>query len=285
MAKRPVTDDQIESLLHRLNSSDAGAAWACFVDRYSALIMHVILQFDRREDRAQECYLFACEALAADGFRRLQKFKVGGPAKFTTWLATVVYHLCVDWHRKEFGRAQLLPSFSALPGFDQEVYRLHFERGLSREECFQTLLDDMPDLVRSQVAEAVARLHRILTPRQRWLASLRLQRQHPSVHLDLDAFRAEGATPEDVAHRADQAERLERAMGSLPGEQQLILRLRYQEGLTLARIADTLRLGDPFRARRHVESALDALSRAVRHQRAKVASGSVSWKERPADNG
>jgi hypothetical protein len=38
MAKRFGGDVPIEDLLHRLNSTDAGTAWAMFVDRYSPLI-------------------------------------------------------------------------------------------------------------------------------------------------------------------------------------------------------------------------------------------------------
>lgn len=276
MAQRPVTDDHVETLLRRLNSADAGEAWAQFIDDYSALIMHVVVQFECSEDRAQDCFLFTCEALAAHGFRRLLSFKVGGPARFSTWLGTVVYHLCVDWHRKEFGRARLLPAVSALPGFDQQVYHLHFERGLSREECYRTLIDDMPDLERAQVAEAIARVHRALTPRQRWQAGLRLQRRHAVTHLDLDVFRAEQPSPEDEALRAQQSECVKYAMATLPREQRLLLRLRYQHGMTLACIADVLRLGDPFRARRHVDDALRALSKAVDRRGAKSVVRAVS---------
>ena len=49
----------------------------------------------------------------------------------------------------------------------------------------------------------------------------------------------------------------------LPAQQRLLLLLRYEQGLTLRKIAELLNLGDPFRARREIEAALDALARTL----------------------
>ena len=47
----------ISDLLQRLNSTDASAAWAVFIDLFSALIMKTVSQFDYRQDRSNECFL------------------------------------------------------------------------------------------------------------------------------------------------------------------------------------------------------------------------------------
>lgn len=112
----------IEDILHRLNSSDAGPAWAEFLDHYSGLIMKTARQFEYRQGRGNECFLFVCEKLVDDGFRRLLKYNTSSPCMFRSWLGAVVFNLCVDWHRHEYGRATMLPAISALPAFDQTVY-------------------------------------------------------------------------------------------------------------------------------------------------------------------
>jgi hypothetical protein len=66
-------------LLYRLNSADAGAAWAEFVDYFAPLIMNTAKQFEYEQDRINECFIFACEKLCDDGFKRLLKFNTSEP--------------------------------------------------------------------------------------------------------------------------------------------------------------------------------------------------------------
>jgi hypothetical protein len=60
-----------------------------------------------------------------------------------------------------------LPAISALPAFDQAVYRMVIEQGMDKEACFQSLKADFPDLTRELLAKAAARVYSLLTPRQR----------------------------------------------------------------------------------------------------------------------
>jgi len=180
-----VTDDHPDSkrstadLLRRLRSADAGAAWIEFLDGYASLIMHIAAQFEHEQDRINECFLYACEQLNDDGFRRLLKFNTAGKAQFRTWLGAVVFNLCVDWHRREYGRATLLPAIAALPAFDQMVYQMVIEQGMDKEASYQALRADFPDLTRELVTNAVARVYSLLTPRQRWQISVRNRGRRP----------------------------------------------------------------------------------------------------------
>ena len=130
----------IAALLHRLNAADAGSAWAEFIDRYSALIMKTVTHFEYEQDRSNECFLYVCEKLCDHHFRRLNKFNTSGSAKFRNWLSTVVFNLCVDWHRKKFGRATVLPAISVLPALDQLVFQHYYKLGLSQESCYQSII-------------------------------------------------------------------------------------------------------------------------------------------------
>jgi RNA polymerase sigma factor (sigma-70 family) len=250
-------------ILRRLSSVDAGPAWVEFIDRYSPLIMRTASQFDHGQNQSSECFLYVCEQLNEDGFRRLLKFNTQGKAKFKTWLGTVVFNLCVDWHRREFGRATLIPAISALPAFDRAVYRLVIEQGMSKETSFQMLRADFPDLTRKLVESAVLRVYSLITPRQRWQVTVRNRR----LQLNRGSFSKDpvqtlpdlGKGPEAQAQKQQDIETLQNAMVCLPARQRLLLRLRFQEGLNLEKIAELTQLGDTNRAWRHVQTALRAL--------------------------
>ena len=262
MNMRPTPGNGIKRLLHRLNTADAGAAWATFVDRYSPLIFKAIRQFEFEQDRAQDCYLYVCEKLCDDGFRRLLAFDTQGKARFRHWLGTVVFNLCVDWHRREFGRASLLPAITALPAFDQSVHRLYYQQGIDREACLQLLKDEFPDLTRAQLSEAIARVWSVLTPRQRWQLEVRWGRRdtRPGKVPELVDPNPE---PDSAADRAQGIERLRAVLEKLTSEERLLLHLRYQQGLTYRQIATLTGLGDPVRANRAIKAAEQAAARQL----------------------
>ena len=264
------TEKHVAELLRRLNSSDAGAAWLEFLDHYAPLIMHTASQFEYEQDRIGECFLYACEQLNDNNFQRLLKFNVAGKARFSTWLGSVVFNLCADWHRREYGRATLLPAIAALPAFDQSVYRLVVEQGLDKESCFQSLRADFPDLTRDLVVKAVARVYSLLTPRQRWQISVR-NRGRRQVRRGFAQERLEQLPDPDIGpdlevQRQQEIEALQLALSRLPAEQRLLLRLRFQEGLTLKKIARLRRLGDTNATWRELQAAMQALFQLLRDQ-------------------
>lgn len=259
------TTEKVKALLHRLNGSDQGAAWAEFVDDYSALLLKVVSQFEYGQDRQGECFLYVCEKLCEDEFRRLLKFNTRGKATFRTWLGSVVFNLCVDWHRREFGRATMLPAISALPEFDQSVYRLCFEQGMDLQTSLYYLQEDFPDLNAQQLSESMARIHRVLTPRQRWkLAALKMWRQRDhGLRPDPNALPDSSNSPEDQACDDEGMRLLAAALEHLPRDQRLVVELRYIQGMTLRQVAEILGLGDPYRARRMIQVALDQLANSI----------------------
>lgn len=249
----------VSEILYRLSSADAGSAWAEFIEHFAPLLMNVVSQFEYEQDRANECFLYVCEKLCDRQFHRLKKFNSAGKANFSTWLGTVAFNLCVDWHRKEFGRVQMLPAITALPAFDQSVYRLRFEQGMSLETSFQVLKADFPDLTRKQLSDSISRVHGVLSPRQRWNINLRNQRRSIGA-VEPDQLPSPETGPENEAGTRQSHEDLRQAMSHLTTDQRLILHLRFRQGLTLKKIAEIMHLGDPFRARRRLQAALDALS-------------------------
>lgn len=263
-------DDSIASLIERLSSAAAGKAWAEFLDEYAPLIRHIVRRHEHEPAAADECFAHVCGALSDDGFLRLRRFHCKGPASFRTWLMAVVANLCRDWHRRQRGRFRPVRAVAKLPELDQHVYRLMFVHGVSRTECVATLAPRFPGLTDSVVAETSARVFGLLTPQQRWRLGAR---RHALVRSGLrdgggddDAMGrvpAADSGPEEQAEATQQRQQLRDALAKLTPEQRLLLRLRFEQGLTLAEVARLTRQPDPFRANRQVQAALEALARLM----------------------
>jgi RNA polymerase sigma factor (sigma-70 family) len=261
--------ENIESILAGLSSNRVDGAWKAFLDTYTPAIMQVVRQHESGA-RAEECFIFACEKLCDDGFRRLLQFDPARKVRFRTWLKLVVSNLCADWRRTEYGRLRPFASIARLPDFDRLLYHYAFELGMTRRASLRAMRLTYPDLTEEKLAEAIGRLHAALTPRQRWQLSVR-RRDACSVVL-LDTVGENPAIPElaqssrgpESAAQFDQARKaLQRAMAELGNQERLLLRLRYQEGLSLKDVAEVTGLGDLHRAKRRIKKALDALMHLV----------------------
>ena len=77
---------QTDVLLGQLRSREPSDAWTTFLANYSPLLLDVVHLFERDADAAADCYLFVCEQLSRDNFKRLLRFRPNGPASFPTWL-------------------------------------------------------------------------------------------------------------------------------------------------------------------------------------------------------
>ncbi|MBA3258308.1 MAG: sigma-70 family RNA polymerase sigma factor [Gemmatimonadales bacterium] len=84
--------------------ADRETAWQEFVERYSRLLLRVAFAFTPGYDGAMDRYLFILEELRRDDFARLRRFAADGRGRFSTWLVVVARRLCVDHHRRCYGR-------------------------------------------------------------------------------------------------------------------------------------------------------------------------------------
>jgi RNA polymerase sigma factor (sigma-70 family) len=262
-----MTDRPVSDLLERLSSSKADAAWSEFLELFSPLIMHIVRRYESDQRRGTDCFLHVCAALSDGGFRRLRSYRQEGAARFRTWLMAVVANLCVDWRRKKHGRYRPIRSVARLSELDQLVYRYRYVRGMPRTECLRALEPRYPDLTEQQLCEISARLFALLTPQHRWQLSLRTASAGPlddGTTLDPEDAAAQleepGPGPEEITQVEQQHDRVAEALAQLPAEQRLLLRLRYEQDLTLAEVARLARLADPFRANRQIQAALAALA-------------------------
>ena len=268
-------DEPIGGLLTRLSAERADSAWAEFLERFSPLIMHVVRRYETDPGRATDCFIHVCGELSNNGFRRLLRFRPDGTARFQTWLSAVVSNLCVDWRRQA---ARTLPPDSV--GCTASRTR---STGLSLHLCARHATGGVPACPQGKISgpdgatswrKINGRLFALLTP-QAALAAEHAGRPsryrsttRPLRIATAAAFQLEepGPGPDELAQTDQERSMLEAAMARLLPQQRLLLRLRYQQDLTLEEIARLTGLPDPFRANRQIQAALEALAEIVKAQ-------------------
>lgn len=259
------SESTTHALLARLRSPAGDEAFAQFLELYSPAIMHIARQYAYGPARLNDCYLFISEKLSANNFHRLVSYTPEGSANFKSWLSVVVANLCIDWRRHRRGRSRLFKSIKKLSRLDQTVFKHHFQQRMTIDSCLEMLRASFPEVNQLQLAGSVARINLTLSPAQmRFLnaqntktVSLDQHRNAASAHEPV----AQGPDPEKVTALSQDQDKLQKALAGLSPHQRLLIKLRYQQELSLKEVARLTRLGDPFRARRHIQAALDQLSK------------------------
>jgi len=256
----------LDTLLNDLYAPNQQDAWAEFLSEYSTPIYQVVRHFEADADKAADCFQFVCEKLIDRRSSRLKKFRGEGSATFTTWLRAIVRNLCIDWHRKQFGRQRLFSSVTQLPVFDQQVFRMIYEQAVSPEDCVAILAAEFPNTTIHQITESRNRIEGALTPKQRWLLAQRVGNQNGHAEHSEQIFRDvkdAGPDPEAQAIENERKRRLEGAMKSLSPNERLLIRLRFEEGLTLEKAAALLGLGNAQKADRLIKEILTRLRKLM----------------------
>ena len=266
LASRPVSDAR--DLIARLAARDP-AAWPAFLEEYASLLLQVSREVERDPDAAGDAFLFICERLAADHGRRLLQFdpSVGG-ASFSTWLRVVAWNLALDARRQRHGRFRPLAAIRRLPMLQQRIYRLRYEEGLTFEQMFAVIQPEFPALSRTAVEGAEADVDRAISSRQHFvLATRRPKLESLDARGDAPGMGTDpadlSADPETLAIQRDEFQRLVHVLADLPAPDRLLVQLRFEQGVTLARIATLLGLKDPWTAARRIERVLKVLRAAL----------------------
>jgi hypothetical protein len=97
------------ALTRLLDARDPGGedvAWREFVHTYSTLLLQVARSTAATRDATMDSYTFVLEQLREEHCRRLRAYTARNGARFSTWLLVVAKRLCVDFHRRRYGRPQ-----------------------------------------------------------------------------------------------------------------------------------------------------------------------------------
>lgn len=241
--------------------------WPDFLDQCGGVLLQVARSVTRDEDEAADAFVFVCEHLAANRFARLRKFDPAGPAQALTWLRAVARNLCLDHLRRRQGRFRAFESIARLPLLEQLVFRRRYRDKLSLADTFAVLTPEVSGLTLEAVAAADRRVNLALTSRQVWtltvarprFESLSASADDPDAPAPFEPA-AGDPNPEDLLAVAERHAELRDAIASLPPEDRLLVRLRMEQGLTLAELARIAGMRDP----QQVDRRLRAIYRALR---------------------
>ena len=237
--------DDLRAALER----DPVAGWRTFIERYTGTLLALIERAGVRErDEAMEMYTRVCTHLAADGCARLRRHDAGKGA-LGAWLAVVVRNVVVDAARSRVGRRRMFKAVRELDRFDGRVFELYYWAGHRLVDIAELLqVETRRTVGLGEVLAALERIHQVLEKRQRAeLLSATLRLRSPlSLHDEEGRLAVDppstGSTPEQAALGAERDRRFAAALAALPAEEAAIVRLRFVQGFTLAKIRRALHL-------------------------------------------
>jgi RNA polymerase sigma factor (sigma-70 family) len=255
----------VQELLLRLQSSKAPMAWVEFLEIYAPTIMMVANRYAPDLGQANDCFQCICEKLCENKCHRLLQFNPDQGAKFRTWLIAIVNNLCIDWHRTNHGRPRPPAAIKKLSEMDKLVYKYKFEQNLDLDTCLRLLPVSHPRIRRQQLSDSVARIHKLLTPQQRWGLVLQRGRNRSGEeltgredHLPREIVEL-GPGPDLLAQQQQERDALLHAMSRLTPQQRLLLRLYFQEKMPFKDVARIAGLADLHQARRQIQAVLAEL--------------------------
>lgn len=195
-----------------------------------------VLAYTRRAQRlsaddGDEFSSWARLKLLEDDCAILKKFR--GLSTFKTFLVTVIQRLFLDWRIKEWGKWRPTADARRLGPVAIELERLVLRDRIEFEQAAETLISKGIATSREECDRA-------------WSALPRRPARQRAGEQALDAMPAASASRDQIdvdaqlasAGRARAA--LADALPSLSPQEQLIIRLRFQDGITVARIAQLI---------------------------------------------
>lgn len=250
----------------RLRAGDE-TAWTEFIDAFAPLLLGVARTVERDPDHAADAFVHACERLRERQAARLGAFDFSRPGTFESWLRAVALNLCRDARRRRTGRFRPLLGIRRLPALEQRVFRLRYEIGVTFEQALASLVPEFPGLTERRLVEAESLVAAHLSSRDRW----RVLSRRPRVEsIDSAAFAAADepsapaeTDPEWAAVARQSRERLGAALAALPPSDRVLIALRFERGVTLARLASMFQFRDVQSVDRHLRDVLRRLRRDV----------------------
>jgi RNA polymerase sigma factor (sigma-70 family) len=94
----------LERLLSAQGPRAADQAWERFIDRYTGTVLSAVRRYAPDYDGRMDRYAYVVEELKKGDFKRLRAYALNPRGHFRTWLVVVSRRLCIDFHRRQYGR-------------------------------------------------------------------------------------------------------------------------------------------------------------------------------------
>jgi DNA-directed RNA polymerase specialized sigma subunit len=227
-------------------------AWEIFIDRYADTIFKTLQRSGYDYDQAMERFVYVCEKLCEQNFRRLKTIQhTGNQGQLTPWLIQVVKRLSINWAWSQEGRDRLFKSIATLTEREQKIFELYFRRGLLPTEIHeQLLLEHENKLEIADVFEALEKIFACLSENRLWRLLSQLNRVRQTLSFDAvdeeTGFNLEPIdeqdNPEDFLIRQEENKQFEKALEVLSVKEKLVVEFRYEETMSVKEIAEVLKL-------------------------------------------
>lgn len=236
---------ETEALIARFRDDPEGA-YGELLERFTPVILRMIRRFMRDPDEVMEVYTAICERLQANEYKALVKFRTN--SDLMPWLSVVAANACRDRLRKR--RATSVPRsvLAKLDDFEQLVFKYYYWRRLPHEDISEIINNNHGvSCSPLEVVDAIAKINDLLSVNKRWLLLVALNANQPT--LSIDEMAESGYQPHDpdtLSHvdeglrNRDRLDRLSQAMTHLEREDQLLVLLRFEHGMTAPQIADVM---------------------------------------------
>jgi len=241
-----------DSELLSLFQTEPHRAWTVFIDRYADTIFKTLQRTGFDYDQAMERFVYVCEKLCEQNFRRLKTIKyAGNQGELTPWLCQVVKRLSINWAWSEEGRDRLFKSIANLSMREQKIFELYFRRGLLPSEIHeQLLLEHEKNLELADVFESLENIFTHLSDNKLWRLMSQLNRTKQTLSFDATDEETgikfepvdESHNPEEVLIHKEENKIFEIALESLSVKEKLVLEFRYEEAMAVKDIAEILKL-------------------------------------------
>lgn len=242
-----ITDAELLGKFHR----EPEAAWTLFCEKYADFIYIVLRRAGFDYDEAMGRFVYICEKLCEQDFRRLKSIKYTGESgDLTPWLRQVIKNLCVNWAWSEDGRRRLFKFVTAMSKREQRIFELYFWQGQTPFEIYETLrLEHDQAVEEGDVFEGLEAIFENLSEKKRWRLMSRLSRIKKTLSLDFEdkesGFRIEPVdelvvSPEEQIQEKEVFGQLAAALETLSTREKLVVQFRYEEAMTPGEIAQML---------------------------------------------
>lgn len=175
----------------------------------------------------------------------------------------------MTWRRRIAGRKRSLSAIDQLPRLDQEVFHFVYEQGLPLQETLFHLHPKFPSLTETAITETIQRIKERLTPRQLRILQLRKTRHDLNYEMlsqnsvSFESIADPEPSPESLVIATEKWKALEKAFNELEPKEQVLIRLRFEKGLTLAQIAGLTGLATAQRVDYQIEKVIERIKKAL----------------------
>ena len=240
-----------DTALFKRFKADPERGYQELLDQYTPVILRMIRRFVRDADEVMETYTAICERLRTNDFAALRRFREN--SALAPWLSVVVANACRDRFRKFRTVSAPESVLRQLGDRERLVFRYYYQDRLLQSDI-AIVLQSRHRLACTEydVARDLGRIDELLSVAKRWHLLAAIRANLPALALeDMTEGRLEhddlAVYPEVIADGPDESllRRLNEAVKTLDPDDQLLLLMRFEQGMRANDIARAMQFENP----------------------------------------